>query len=313
MAFQCELMDDPVVAADGHTYNRFDIENWFKEHDTSPLTNEPLEHKILTPNIMARKLINAWREQHGLPALSFGRVPDKAPSAHSQLPPGPHIFKPAAVCAHSKKPLQAFCVTCKRAICINCIADPARCKSHDFRPLEAIVSGVRDAHAAWVQVLEGRPQQLQAECDRVDAAGEAAHQAIREEVAELKQKLQRACVGDLDGVIREQAQLLADVELAAESPDAAVAGSEASRCLLTAAVRAPRPPPAGAGGARFEAAAADGVRVKRLGRVVEECGGADVSGSSAKSAKAATARSSVDDDDVWRRRATAGVHFDLFD
>jgi hypothetical protein len=29
LAFQCELMDDPVVAADGHTYNRFDIENWF--------------------------------------------------------------------------------------------------------------------------------------------------------------------------------------------------------------------------------------------------------------------------------------------
>ena len=38
----------------------------------------------------------------------------------------------------------------------------------------------------------------------------------------------------------------------------------------------------------------------------------DVSGSSAKSAKAA-ARSSVDDDDVWRRRAKAGVHFNLFD
>ena len=61
--------------------------------------------------------------------------------------------------------------------------------------------------------------------------------------AELKQKLQRACVGDLDGVIREQAQLLADVELAAEFPDAAVADSEASRCLLTAVVQAPRPPP----------------------------------------------------------------------
>ena len=86
MAFQCELMDDPVVAADGHTYNRFDIENWFKEHDTSPLTSEPLEHKILTPNIMARKQINAWREQHGLPALSFGRPPDKAPAP---LPPRP--------------------------------------------------------------------------------------------------------------------------------------------------------------------------------------------------------------------------------
>ena len=38
MAFQCVLMDDPVVAADGHTYNRKDIEDWFKEHNTSPNT-----------------------------------------------------------------------------------------------------------------------------------------------------------------------------------------------------------------------------------------------------------------------------------
>ena len=123
MAFQCELMDDPVVAADGHTYNRFDIENWFKEHDTSPLTSEPLENKMLFPNLAIRKLINAWREQHGLPALSFGRPPDKAP-APPKPASGPHILKPAAVCAHSKKPLQAFCVTCKRAICINCLTDP---------------------------------------------------------------------------------------------------------------------------------------------------------------------------------------------
>ena len=79
MAFQCVLMDDPVVAADGHTYNREDIENWFKEHNTSPHTNEEFEDKILRPNISMRRQINAWREQHGLPALTFGQ-PAKAPA-----------------------------------------------------------------------------------------------------------------------------------------------------------------------------------------------------------------------------------------
>jgi len=58
--------------------------------------------------------------------------------------------------------------------------------------------------------------------------------AIREEAAELKLELQRACVGDVAGVIREQAQLLADVELAAASADGCVEGSEAARCLLAA-------------------------------------------------------------------------------
>ena len=74
MAFECTLMDEIVVAADGHTYNRADIETWLKEHDTSPLNHEPLEHKMLIPNITVRRQINAWREQHGLPAIIIGQL-----------------------------------------------------------------------------------------------------------------------------------------------------------------------------------------------------------------------------------------------
>jgi hypothetical protein len=82
----------------------------------------------------------------------------------------------------------------------------------------------------------------------IEEEARRAVQGIREEAAELKLELQRACVGELEGVIEEQAQLLADVELAAASPDAAVTDSEASRCLLTAATRAPLPPPPGGWG-----------------------------------------------------------------
>ena len=156
MAFQCALMDDPVVAADGHTYNRVDIENWLKQHNTSPHTNEPFEHKLLIPNIAIRRQIIAWREQHGLPALSFGQNV-KAQGGPLPVVPNVTILKPAAVCAFSKKALQAYCVTCKKSICINCAIDSTRCQSHTMRPLDAIVSGIRDTHAAWVQVREGRP------------------------------------------------------------------------------------------------------------------------------------------------------------
>ena len=221
MAFQCVLMDDPVVAADGHTYNRKDIEDWFKEHNTSPNTGEEFESKALFPNIGMRKQINAWREEHGLPALTFGK-PAKAP-AHvaggGGGGGGAQIVKPSAVCAHSKKALEAFCITCKKSICSGCAIDAARCKSHDTRPLAWILSLLRAENEAWVQVQEGRPQQLQAECERVDAAADAAIAAftscIREEAAELKVELQRACVGDVEGVVREVGQLLADVQLAA--------------------------------------------------------------------------------------------------
>ena len=45
-----EPMTDPVFAADGHVYDRASIESFLETHDTSPLTNEPLATKSLTPN-----------------------------------------------------------------------------------------------------------------------------------------------------------------------------------------------------------------------------------------------------------------------
>jgi len=38
MNFQCQLMIDPVIAADGFTYEREAIELWLQGHDTSPRT-----------------------------------------------------------------------------------------------------------------------------------------------------------------------------------------------------------------------------------------------------------------------------------
>ena len=71
----------------------------------------------------------------------------------------------------------------------------------------------------------------------MDAAADAAIARVREEAAEPKLELQRAWEGDVAAIILEQAQLLADVELAAASPEGCVAGSEAARCLLAAVTR----------------------------------------------------------------------------
>eukprot|EP00747_Dinoflagellata_sp_TGD_P055878 gnl/TRDRNA2_/TRDRNA2_149780_c0_seq1.p2 gnl/TRDRNA2_/TRDRNA2_149780_c0~~gnl/TRDRNA2_/TRDRNA2_149780_c0_seq1.p2 ORF type:complete len:125 (+),score=16.77 gnl/TRDRNA2_/TRDRNA2_149780_c0_seq1:412-786(+) len=50
-----EPFEDPVMCADGHTYERAAIEDWFaRGHSTSPLTNVPLRHKELTPNHAVR-------------------------------------------------------------------------------------------------------------------------------------------------------------------------------------------------------------------------------------------------------------------
>jgi hypothetical protein len=44
------VFTDPVIAADGHSYERQAIEEWLAHHATSPLTNLKLPHKHLVPN-----------------------------------------------------------------------------------------------------------------------------------------------------------------------------------------------------------------------------------------------------------------------
>ena len=64
------VMVDPVVAADGHSYERTDIVKWLLKKDTSPLTGKLLPHKALTPNHTLRKAIGEWAEVHGATAAA---------------------------------------------------------------------------------------------------------------------------------------------------------------------------------------------------------------------------------------------------
>ena len=61
-SFHCPIsydpMNDPVICADGQTYNRSSIETWFSAGNiTSPLTGAPLPHLELIPNIVLRNII----------------------------------------------------------------------------------------------------------------------------------------------------------------------------------------------------------------------------------------------------------------
>lgn len=59
--FICPLskmkMEDPVVAADGLTYERSHIEKWLSTSDVSPVSGQPLPHKFLTPNMTMRMMM----------------------------------------------------------------------------------------------------------------------------------------------------------------------------------------------------------------------------------------------------------------
>ena len=51
-------MVDPVIAADGHTYERGSIAAWLRQHDTSPVTGVRLQHSRLVPNVAARAMLS---------------------------------------------------------------------------------------------------------------------------------------------------------------------------------------------------------------------------------------------------------------
>ncbi|NXU46566.1 WSDU1 protein, partial [Drymodes brunneopygia] len=57
-----ELMNDPVIATDGYSYEREAMENWISNRRSSPMTNLPLHSPTLTPNRTLKMAISRWLE-----------------------------------------------------------------------------------------------------------------------------------------------------------------------------------------------------------------------------------------------------------
>ncbi|DBB18084.1 TPA: hypothetical protein ACH3X3_003067 [Trebouxia sp. C0006] len=48
---------DPVIAADGYTYERTAVQCWLQTHETSPVTSAKLAHNRLVPNVIIKSAI----------------------------------------------------------------------------------------------------------------------------------------------------------------------------------------------------------------------------------------------------------------
>jgi len=55
------LMTNPVVAADGHSYEKSAIEGWFQTHSTSPLDRSAITVKTLYKNTALALAIQEWK------------------------------------------------------------------------------------------------------------------------------------------------------------------------------------------------------------------------------------------------------------
>ncbi|KAG7371155.1 U-box domain containing protein [Nitzschia inconspicua] len=89
-------MIEPVVAADGHTYERSAIARWLKTSDKSPMTGQVLVHKELVPNygLMSSVQEAAAREKKMSSAIATSRTkkapPPNETSKESTTEPSDH-------------------------------------------------------------------------------------------------------------------------------------------------------------------------------------------------------------------------------
>lgn len=58
-----EIMDDPVIAEDGYTYERSAITRWINENGTSPMTRMRMQASELRPNRAIKALIDTYHTQ----------------------------------------------------------------------------------------------------------------------------------------------------------------------------------------------------------------------------------------------------------
>jgi Mg-chelatase subunit ChlD len=66
-----DLMTDPVIGNDGHTYERTAITEWLSTHNVSPLTRRPMTLADIQPNFALRGAIERWRlSNEAMPTLN---------------------------------------------------------------------------------------------------------------------------------------------------------------------------------------------------------------------------------------------------
>jgi len=59
-----KMMKNPVVAPDGHTYEKKVILKWLESSPVSPLTNQPMGNIVLKPDTILRAQIVEWKRSH---------------------------------------------------------------------------------------------------------------------------------------------------------------------------------------------------------------------------------------------------------
>jgi hypothetical protein len=214
-----------------------------------------------------RRQINAWREEHGLPSLIFGKTGKAQPLVASGPASSPLMQKHVVMCErHPMERLRVFCKNCDRAVCTLCAIDIDICKPHDTKVIDDLLGNLKTEREEWAHACEECRRDAEQLCSAIQANADAKKQTIDTETAVLQQLVRAAAderAAALGAIVQKREEREELVAGAAASPQLAVKGSPASAIVASALNRAKYRVPS-ASAAEFVPAAAPEAAVGHL-------------------------------------------------
>lgn len=99
-----EVMTDPVLCEDGHTYERRIILEWLRQSPTSPITRQPLSGTV-HPNFALKAAIERWKKTNPVVVTP----PIQPPTSFTYIPPQPTyqtVYATTQIVPRPPQPLQ---------------------------------------------------------------------------------------------------------------------------------------------------------------------------------------------------------------
>ncbi|EQC28366.1 hypothetical protein SDRG_13913 [Saprolegnia diclina VS20] len=102
-----DVMRDPVLAVDGHSYERSEITRWFQQRLTSPVTNQRVASAAVVPNHTLKQAIQEARSQSGTTRQASTSLP-RSSTRHEALPEDGYfvyqLLEPIHLCLQPRIP-----------------------------------------------------------------------------------------------------------------------------------------------------------------------------------------------------------------
>ncbi len=209
----------------------------------SPVSNQPFDHKFLSPNNIVRKQIADWCAENG---VAVPAAPKRAAKQSAGGGGGAALqsllHKPLITCpVHSKEQLRVFCKDCRRGICFICACETGLCKAHTTKVFDLLLDELDKDKQEWSRAQVACDAGTEQLCAAIQADGAAKKTAIDAQVTALQNEVRSACAARsaaFSVVVKKRQEREALVEGAVVSADVAVKGSAAAAVVIAALDRA---------------------------------------------------------------------------